>query len=355
VDPLYRASPVVANFAGATLLDQSFAPGTFSVAGGVAPSTDFPLFGNTTARFPDGGSGRIEFNGSAIPFTGTPKTIEFWAYITSVNPNDISLIDFRDAGGANGIYIAVDSTGNVLEIGGTLGSAWSGAAMRSASGAVPVNAWAHYAFTLELNINSTGSSADRFHRAYIDGVQVAAQSGGSGALPTQSSTRMLVGDAFIPGYSLWGAMGPVRVTNHVRYPSGASFVPPLDIFPTSYGFPLVGLGGQPFRAATTGVPAAPVHGRAPGPLLVVDREFGGRGVVYGTVKVFGTPNFPKYARVRLVDEQTGISIRETWSSPLTGYYAFEGVDLRRKYTVLAYDPAKNLRAVVADNLTPEPM
>lgn len=353
MDPLYRASPVVANFAGTTLLDQSFAPGTFTVSGGVAPSNDFPLFGNTTARFPDGGSGRIEFNGPQIPFTGTPKTIEFWAYLTSVNPNDVSLIDFRDAGGNNGLYIAVDSLGNVLEIGGASGSAWSGSVMRSASGAVPIGAWAHYAFTLELNYYTGG--ADRFHRAYIGGVQVAAQNGGSGALPTQSSTRMLAGAAFIPGFSLWGAMGPVRVTNHVRYPGGDSFVPPLDIFPTAYGVPVVGDGGRSYRAATTGVPSAITHGMAPGPLLVVDREFGGRGVVYGTVKVFGTPNFPKYARVRLVDEQTGISIRETWSSPLTGYYAFEGVSRDRRYTVLAYDPAKNLRAVVADNLTPEPM
>ena len=103
-------------------------------------------------------------------------------------------------------------------------------------------------------------------------------------------------------------------------------------------------------------PPLPVDIRVRGVARMVARPYiTGDGRVHGTVKVFGTPSFPKFARVRLIRENDATCVAEQWSDPTTGVYSFDGFERNLKYTVLAYDPAQNLRAVVADNLTPEPM
>lgn len=78
---------------------------------------------------------------------------------------------------------------------------------------------------------------------------------------------------------------------------------------------------------------------------------GGSGRVAGTVKY--KPNSPVHRKVRLVDEKTGVLVREMWSTPITGAYSFDYVDETRKYTVLSYDYTGAYRAVIADNLAPE--
>jgi hypothetical protein len=85
---------------------------------------------------------------------------------------------------------------------------------------------------------------------------------------------------------------------------------------------------------------------------VRDMAWAGRGRVSGTVKTKGTPNFPTYAKVRLIHEADGVCVAEQWSDPLTGEYSFDYIDATKKYTVLAYDPMRSFRAVVADYLTP---
>lgn len=347
-DPLYRFSPLVANFASATLTDESFVPNSVVASGGVAASNDFPLFGNTTARFPDGGTGKIQFTGSALPLNGTMRVNELWAYLTSVNPNNTALIDTRDDAGLNGIYVAVLASDSRIEVGGHSPTVFS-----SPAGAFTLNAWHHVAHV--LSYTGAPGSLTTTHRLYLNGALVGTMNGGTGAAPTRSSNRLIVGAAFNAGFNASGAFGPIRVTNVARYFNGDPFVPPADIFPTTYAAPATPISGPMYRAATTGLPTDVVHRLERNVLNLRDREFGGRGTVYGTVQVQGTPNFPKFARVRLVDEQSGITIRETWSNATTGFYTFDNIDPTRKYTVLAYDPAKNLRAVVADNLTPEPM
>lgn len=347
-DPLYRVTPLVANLAAAPFVDQSVSPLTVTTSGGVAASNDFPLFGNTTARFPDLGTGRLEFNGPGIVLGGTERTIEFWVYLTSVNPNDTSLIDTRDSAGINGMYIAVDAPDNQLDAGG-----YFSGPTRSGAGVFTTGAWHHIAHVLEIYPQPFSFSNNMTYRLYYDGVQVASHSGGTGAVPTASSTRMRVGDAWASGYSASGAFGPVRITRHNRYPAGASFIPPTDIFPTAYAQAPLSLMRGDLLAALSEAPLAVSHRFVEPGVLLRDMNWGGRGLVRGTVRVKGTPDFPKFARVRLVDEQTGVCIREQWSDPVTGAYAFGNVDGERRYTVLAYDPAKNLRAVVADNLSPE--
>lgn len=80
---------------------------------------------------------------------------------------------------------------------------------------------------------------------------------------------------------------------------------------------------------------------------------GGRGKIYGTVKIKGTPTVPTSRAVRLFRDIDSMCLAETWSDPVTGYYEFIGFDLNQKYTVVAIDYQNNYRAVIADNLTAE--
>lgn len=80
---------------------------------------------------------------------------------------------------------------------------------------------------------------------------------------------------------------------------------------------------------------------------------GGTGLIEGTVKIKGTPDYAVSRRVRLYRDRDGILVGETWSDATTGAYTFDGLDRTQRYTVLALDHTGNFRAVPADNLTPE--
>lgn len=89
-------------------------------------------------------------------------------------------------------------------------------------------------------------------------------------------------------------------------------------------------------------------------VLLADVEHGGAGVISGTVKIDGDPtDTPVRRRVVLLREPDAVAVRETWSDAVTGAYAFTGVNLAYRYTVLAYDHTHSYRAVVADNVTPD--
>ena len=60
-------------------------------------------------------------------------------------------------------------------------------------------------------------------------------------------------------------------------------------------------------------------------------------------------------RVLLIDERANFVVRETWSDPATGAYAFLHINPEIQYLVISYDYQQNFRAAVADNLTAEPM
>ncbi len=102
--------------------------------------------------------------------------------------------------------------------------------------------------------------------------------------------------------------------------------------------------------ATIGLSTGPA-----GVFLLKSLYWGGRGRVYGTVKVKGTPDYAVYRRVRLFRDRDGVCVGEVWSDPTTGAYEFTYVDETLRYTVVSYDHFASFRAVVADNLTPELM
>lgn len=83
---------------------------------------------------------------------------------------------------------------------------------------------------------------------------------------------------------------------------------------------------------------------------------GGLGQITGTIAEVGVPaNQPLSRKVVLIDEITGICAGSMWSDPQTGAYRFYHLNMGRKFTVVAYDYQNLYRAVIADNLTPEPM
>lgn len=85
-------------------------------------------------------------------------------------------------------------------------------------------------------------------------------------------------------------------------------------------------------------------------------ESHGTGRIANVIDIKSSPsNVPTRRRVRLYREIDGTLLRETWSDAKTGAYSFDWLDINARYTVIAYDYEHNYRAVVADNLTPEPM
>lgn len=84
-----------------------------------------------------------------------------------------------------------------------------------------------------------------------------------------------------------------------------------------------------------------------------DVEHGGPGTIYGTTKTKGVPNTPTKARVVLHHQRSKLPVRETWSDPVTGAFAFTGIDTSQQFLTLAEDAAGNFRPVAANKLTPE--
>ena len=105
-------------------------------------------------------------------------------------------------------------------------------------------------------------------------------------------------------------------------------------------------------AASAPVPAFSTRRTAP-LQLARDVEVGGPGTIYGTTKTKGTPNQPTKARVVLQHQRSKLPVRETWSDPVTGNFAFTGIDTTQQFLTLAEDAAGNFLPVAANRLTPE--
>ena len=123
----------------------------------------------------------------------------------------------------------------------------------------------------------------------------------------------------------------------------------------------ISLGSPVLRTSTATVSriaaSAPVstHSTPLAPRLQLSRdvEHGGQGTLYGTTKTKGTPNQPAKARVVLQHQRSKLPVRETWSDPVTGNFAFTGIDTSQQFLTLAEDAAGNFRPVAANRLMPE--
>jgi len=220
-------------------------------------------------------------------------------------------------------------------------------------GVVTTNTWQHVAFARR--------AANTY--LFLDGDLVA--SGTSSVIVIPSVARPLilgaVDDGSTPTSFFQGFIDEVRVTNTVsRYTS--SFTPQDSAFGDWNLLPAIApvpsrtrqLAPSPERLLpATELPVTTVHGHL--------REFpffdvynGGMGLITGTVKEKALPaNTPLHRKVWLMDEASGMVIRETWSDATTGNYEFRAIKQGVKYTVLAYDYTGSYRAVIADAQIPE--
>lgn len=105
---------------------------------------------------------------------------------------------------------------------------------------------------------------------------------------------------------------------------------------------------------TPGWPAQALNAQVRGEVVRTDTEDGGTYRIAGITRKESSPDvfviYP-YRRVRLLERQTGRLIRETWSDPVTGAYAFEKLKLR-EYILLTDDHARYYNAVAADAIVP---
>ena len=107
--------------------------------------------------------------------------------------------------------------------------------------------------------------------------------------------------------------------------------------------------------------SAPVAGPPGAALLPIARstgdltDLGGLGRITGTVKVDSNPDYPVWRRVRLFDQRDNRLVRETWSDPISGAYAFEHINPDRLYVVISYDHTGVYNAEILDAVTPELM
>jgi len=107
-------------------------------------------------------------------------------------------------------------------------------------------------------------------------------------------------------------------------------------------------------ALNPGWPAQALNAQVRGEVSRFDIEDSGAYHIAGVTRKESAPDvfvvYP-YRRVRLLERQTGRLIREMWSDPVTGAYAFEKLKLR-EYILLTDDHARFYNAVAADAIVP---
>ena len=302
---------------------------------------------------------------NGVSFDGANNRVADCVFVSAPGTGDFCYEGFGRTSDASGTRTLLDtqpftSSSAGIWIGTNVGQirVWTSGAYLGPGPAYPINFLFHWAVT------RSGTSL----RIFVNGTL--------GATFTLSAnltnTRVNVGATSGASSNWLGDEDEIRITNgNSRYT--ANFTAPSAAFgENTTDDPLwnnvVALWHMDAYAAATVKGVAPVLGRfqqfAPPAFsragfsvmpLLFKRDYGGRGRVYGTVKIKAVTPIPVARKVRLIRDIDGVCLEEKMSDPVTGFYEFIGYDLAQKYTVLTYDHTNNYRAVVADNLTPEAM
>lgn len=323
------------------ITDSSPSARSATVYGNAKISTAQSKFGGASIRL-DGAGDYITFpNSSAFDLSTGDFTIEAWLYLNTAAGGNLCgirdnatgwQIPFALTGGkltvtwqqwtSGGAYTPVSCT----DANATTGFAYVAIVRRSGVVTVIVNdtfgvptAVGTGSFTTKpLTIGVDATSFSDYFDGYIDELRI-----------TKGVARAIVNKPFAP-FQSQGLSGPALVDRKL---TGTSSL--FSIGSTSIGNTQI---------------------KAVAPITAHDREDFGFYRVTGTVTEKALPsNSPLRRRVRLHRENDGRLIREVWSDATTGEYAFNYIRGDAKYTVVTYDYTNSYRAVIADNITPDPM
>lgn len=318
--------------------DSSAAPKTLARYGNPRISTAQSKWGGASAYF-DGNGSKLEVPSNPELAFGTGDfTVECWVFSLPATGGGVDF-DKLIFGGFQGDpdFACFLKSFNLAP------ALWNGSIAYESQIVVPPNTWTHVAWCRALGVL----------RIFVNG-----KNGLEASMPTQfnQSSNYIGGEAdtrFLNGY-----IDDLRITKGVaRYT--ANFTPPTVPFPdtgigatTTQTLPRASMPERAQIAASAPVPAFSTR-RAPALATARDVEVGGPGTIYGTTKTKGTPNRPARARVVLLHQRSKLPVRETWSDPVTGNFAFPGIDTRQAWLVLAEDAAGGFRPVAASQLVAE--
>ena len=318
-------------------------------SGTVTKSTAWSKFGGKSFRFDGGGAIRHTRNPRAGAFGSNPFCIEGWLNADTSQPSGVNAHFFGiyDEGtlgwGPNALTISADPKSGAPRFALRVWN-YSTTAFLLQGTTNPITAGPlHFAITRD---------ASDVWRLFVNGA-LENSATWAGSVNTASTAKVLslggVGggsDGELNGYidDFRVTIGDPRYTAAFSVPTAAfDYVRGSRQIPDSVKRQLP-LPGIPSQLGHRKLLALPIRR---------DAIFLGVGVVSGTVKEKASPaNVPLVRKVLLLDESTNLIMRETWSEPITGNYAFTHLPLGRRYTVISYDYTLNYRAVVADNLEP---
>ena len=169
-----------------------------------------------------------------------------------------------------------------------------------------------------------------------------------GNLSTNTFPLSANGAAYIEELRITAGAG----RNTTSYTPETTAFPNVAVGSVLFGpFPNVVSHTKPAVAARAPVPA---HSTRSASRLqsARDVEHGGLGTIYGTTKTKGTPNTPTKARVVLLHQRSKLPVREVWSDPVTGNFAFTGLDTKQKFMPLVELPSGAFAPLAASDITP---
>lgn len=348
VDPYLSSVVALLNFKGqAGSADFVDSTGRIWVSEGATLSHAASLDGTTSLAL---GSTLGISSSSSVDFDfGTGDvTVEAWVYQTSRSGGGAVFggTHYQNVVGQNQIGTPYDSAFNLsLASGVPIGGFYITSADVSviAPSPIPLNTWTHLALV------KRGSEVTLFVAS------VPASSTAFNAPVNVSTRKIAVGMDSANSALFQGFIGGVRITRGARYRS--SFTPEIILggggtgileSPNTHSTLISGGAALPGLSVTGAV----VRNLGSENGVLRDTEHAGRGLIAGSVKVKHLPvDTPVKRRVRLINERSGLFVRETWSDAVTGDYRFEWIDESATYTVISYDHTDaHRRAVVADGL-----
>ena len=163
---------------------------------------------------------------------------------------------------------------------------------------------------------------------------------GSGSQNSPAATALEYSDDGI----VWRRMAPVVDLSAIGDGGSATWQVQEPVF-------RIGGAAPGLRLSTPAIPTATV--RLGDGAVRYDAVDGGPLRSAGTVAVDGTPTVPVSRRVRLFDQLSARLVRETWSDPTTGAFAFEGLR-QAQYLVVSADHTALYDPVARDRVVPVP-